>query len=284
MTIDLLLSGLLQGSVLALLATALMIPFRLLDLPDLTAEGAYPFGGALYAGALLFGLPPLWALLAGLLGGSLLGLATSWLHGRWQMNSLLAGILLSTMIYSVNLRLMGQPNLALFDRPALLSGPTLYHFGWILLIVVGCTLPLLLFLQTEWGLRLRAVGLNPEFAQRQAISVASYRRFGFLLAGSFSALAGALTVDCQRYMDIGMGVGIVIHALAALMIGEAVVGNHSLRRQLIAPLVGALLYQQIQGLVLSLGLPPSDLKLLTGSLVLLVLALRRNPRCSVLGH
>lgn len=277
MTIDLLLSGLLQGTILALLATALMIPFRLLDLPDLTAEGAYPFGGALYAGALLLGLPPLVALLAGLLGGSLLGLATSWLHGRWQMNSLLAGILLSTMIYSVNLRLMGQPNLALFDRPALLSGSTGYHCGWLLLIVVGCTLPLLLFLQTEWGLRLRAVGLNAEFAQRQAISVASYRRFGFLLASSLSALAGALTVDYQRYMDIGMGIGIVIHALAALMVGEALVGQQTLRRQLLAPLVGALLYQQIQGLVLSLGLPPSDLKLLTGSLVLLVLALRSNP-------
>jgi putative tryptophan/tyrosine transport system permease protein len=202
MTMDLLLSGLLQGLLLALLATALMIPFRLLDLPDLTAEGAYPFGGALYAGALLFGLPPLWARLAGLLGGALLGLATSWLQGCWQMNSLLAGILLSTMIYSVNLRLMGQPNLALFDRPALLSGSTLSQAGCLLLIVVSCTLPLLLFLQTEGGLRLRAVGLNPKFAQRQAISVASYRRFGFLLAGSFSALAGVLTVDYQRYMGI----------------------------------------------------------------------------------
>jgi putative ABC transport system permease protein len=282
MTIDLLLSGLLQGTILALLATALMIPFRLLHLPDLTAEGAYPFGGALYAGMLLLGLPPLWALLAGLIGGSLLGLATSWLHGRWQMNSLLAGILLSTMIYSVNLRLMGRPNLALFDHPSLLSGSTLYHCGWLLLIVVGSTLPLLLFLQTEWGLRLRAVGLNADFAQRQAISVAGYRRFGLMLAGSLSALAGAVTVDYQRYMDIGMGVGIVIHALAALMIGEAVMGDQTLRRRLSAPLVGALIYQQIQGLVLSLGLPPSDLKLLTGSLVLVVLALRRNPRNSPL--
>ncbi|MEW9824741.1 MAG: hypothetical protein AB2992_06285 [Candidatus Symbiodolus clandestinus] len=276
MTLDLVLTGLLQGCVLACLAYALMIPFRLLDLPDLTAEGAYPFGGTLYACALLLGLPPLAALLLGILGAALLGLITGWLHQRLQLNSLLAGILLSTMIYSVNLRLMQRPNIALFDQPALLSAATGYQCVTLLLVVLAGILPFYWFLQTEWGLRFRAVGLSRAFALRQALAVDRYILFGLGLAGAFSGLAGVLMVDLQRYMDIGMGVGIVIHALAALMVGEAIVGQQTLQRQCLAPLVGALIYQQIQGIVLSLGLPPSDLKLFTGSIVLLVLATRRS--------
>jgi putative ABC transport system permease protein len=137
-------------------------------------------------------------------------------------------------------------------------------------------LPFYLFLYTEKGLRLRAVGLNVGFANRQTISVAKYTILGLFIANAFSGLAGGLMVQLQNYMDIGMGVGIVIHALAALMIGEAVVGEISLEQKIIAPLVGALIYQQIQGLVISIGFAPSDMKFLTGLIVITVLVIRKK--------
>jgi putative ABC transport system permease protein len=98
---------------------------------------------------------------------------------------------------------------------------------------------------------------------------------GLFVAGGLAGLAGSLMVQMQRYMDVGMGIGILIHGLASLMIGEALVGNSTIHRQLCAPLIGALLYQQIQGVALSAGLAPSDLKFFTGGVVLIVIALQK---------
>jgi putative tryptophan/tyrosine transport system permease protein len=277
MTTDFLLTGMLQGLILALVAYAIMIPFRLLNFPDLTAEGAYPLGGAVCTSLLLLHLNPVLAvIIAGLIAG-LMGVATSIIHLRLKVNTLLAGIILSTMMYSVNLRLMGKPNIALFNTASLFNqNNALVNILLLLAILLILLLPLALFLRTEIGLRLRAVGLNPAFARRQGISVAAYTILGLFIAGCFTGVAGGLIVQLQYYMDVGMGIGMVIHGLAALMIGEAIVGNHTINKQLIAPIIGALIYQQIQGVVLFIGLAPSDLKFFTGSLVLLVIGLQRK--------
>ena len=209
----------------------------------------------------------------------LMGVATSLIHLRLKVNTLLAGIILSTMMYSVNLRLLGKPNIALFNTVSMFSqSSALVNILLLLAILMALILPLALFLRTEVGLRLRAVGLNQAFARRQNISVARFTMLGLFIAGCFTGVAGGLVVQLQYYMDVGMGIGIVIHGLAALMIGEAIVGNNTINRQLIAPLVGALIYQQIQGAVLFIGLAPSDLKFFTGSLVLLVIGLQRQKK------
>ena len=121
MTIDFLLTGLLQGLILALVAYAVMIPFRLLNFPDLTAEGAYPLGGAVCTSLLLLHVHPLLAVLIASLATGLMGVATSLIHLRLKVNTLLAGIILSTMMYSLNLRLMGKPNIALFNTASMFS-------------------------------------------------------------------------------------------------------------------------------------------------------------------
>ena len=272
---DLIITGLIQGLVLTLVAYGVMIPLRLLNFADLTAEGTYPLGGAICASLIIMGLHPSLSLLAAVFASGLVGIATGFIHLRFQVNTLLAGIILSTMLYSVNLRFMGKPNIALFDNPSLFGSDSI-AIKIILLLSILATLiiPLRLFLSTEFGLRLRAVGLNPNFAKRQGICVTRYTLFGLFLGNAYTGLAGSLMVQLQNYMDINMGVGIVIHALAALMIGESIVKNTTLKRQLLAPLVGAIIYQQIQGLPLALGLAPSDLKLLTGGIVLVVIALR----------
>lgn len=279
MTINFLLTGLLQSLILALVAYAIMIPFRLLNFPDLTAEGAYPLGGAVCTSLLLLHVNPLLAIIIASLVTGLMGVATSLIHLRLKVNTLLAGIILSTMMYSVNLRLMGKPNIALFNTASLFSqNSALINIIFLLAILIALVLPLALFLRTEIGLRLRAVGLNQAFARRQNISVAYYTVLGLFIAGCFTGVAGGLIVQLQYYMDVGMGIGIVIHGLAALMIGEAIIGNSTINKQLIAPLVGALVYQQIQGLVLFIGLAPSDLKFFTGSLVLLVIGLQHGAK------
>ncbi len=164
------------------------------------------------------------------------------------------------MLYSVDLRIMGKPNIALFDKPSLFPGDNLIIISLMLIFFIACLIaPLLMFIRTEIGLRLRAVGTNPDFARSQGISVAEYTILGLFIANCYTGLAGGLMVQLQSYMDINMGVGMVIDALAALMIGESIVKPTCLNKQLIAPLVGALIYQQIQGLALTLGLAPSDL-------------------------
>jgi len=269
---ELVVTGIFQGLILAFVAYGVMIPFRLLNFPDLTAEGAYPLGGAVCASLLIGGINPIFAMFIAVFVSGMVGVCTAIIHLKFKVNTLLAGIILSIMVYSVNLRIMGKPNIALFDIENIFS-----NYSGILIIVCIISLlvtPFTLYLSTEKGLRFRAVGLNPEFAKRQNISVSKYTIFGMFIASGFSGLAGSLMVQMQSYMDINMGVGIVIHALAALMIGESITGTNTLNKQLLAPLVGALVYQQMQGLALNLGLAPSDLKFVTGAIVLTVIALR----------
>jgi len=274
MIVDLVTTGLLHGLLLSCVAYAVSITFRILHVQDITAEGAYPMGGAVAAKMALAGYAPLLAILGGMVAGGLLGVLTSIVHVRLKIHALLAGIIVSTMAYSINLRIMRRPNIALFNFPTLFTGGDTGALLMLAIFMMGSAALLYLFLQTEYGLRLRAVGVQPYFAQRQGIIVWHYICLGMGVAGMLAGLGGGLMVHMQRYMDIGIGVGIAIHALAALMLGEVLVGSTTLRRIIIAPLVGSLVYQQLQGIVFAVGLTPSDIKLFTGIFVLGVVALR----------
>lgn len=277
--IDIIPVGLLQGLLLSIVTIGIMVPFRLLNFPDLTAEGSYPLGGALTASLILMGMNPVIATIIGCSAGGLMGLCTAFIHIRFKINTLLAGIILSIMVYSINLRIMGKPNLALFEEITLFSGISEDLFLKIALLFILNSILLSFmygFLMTEKGLRFRAVGLNGEFSERSGIKTSLYVFFGLFFGNALCSLAGSLMVQNQNYVDIGMGIGIVIHALAALLIGESIVGTQTLVRQLVAPLIGAIIYQQIQGIVLSLGLSPSDLKFVTGGIVLLIMGFSRN--------
>jgi putative ABC transport system permease protein len=170
---------------------------------------------------------------------------------------------------------MGKPNIALFNCGGLFDANIVGNMAIITALLASCVTPFAIFLRTDFGLRFRAVGLNPSFAEQRGISIEKYTVFGLFLAGAVFGLAGSLIVQLQNYMDVGIGVGILIHGLASLMIGEAMIGNIPQNRQLLAPLLGALVYQQIQGAALSFGLAPSDLKFFTGTIVLLVIALKK---------
>ena len=268
-----------QGAVYAFVALGIMIPFRLLSLPDLTAEGSFPLGAAVAAALLASGFGVVPALLLAILAGSLAGALTAGIHLRLNVTSLLAGIIVLTMLFSINIRVMGKPNTAIFDADTLFTsffvdgGAPLQQFALLAAILILLCAVLYWFLHTELGLALRAVGANQLMARAQGLSTHWFIVAGLALASALSALGGAVMVQYQSYADVNMGVGVLVIGLASTIVGEAVIGRGTLIRQVLAPVIGALLYFQFVAMALSLGLRPSDLKLLTGLFLICALGL-----------
>ena len=269
-----------QSLILAFVVMGIMIPFRTLHFPDLTSEGAYPLGGCVAGVLIAAGVNPALAIIAALLCGFAAGCRTALIHLRFRIHTLLAGILMMTMLYSINLRIMGKSNLSIFGTGSVFDWAPFVTPGFpaakiIIAGIIGAAVFVALnwFFKTEKGTAMRAVGANPAMAEAQGISVWVSTIGGVGLASAFSATSGALMVQSQGFADVNMGLGILINGLAALMIGEAIVGKHSVFRQLLAPFVGAIIYYQLVSLCLAAGMPPPDLKLATGLFVLAMLAL-----------
>ncbi|MBV9567451.1 MAG: ABC transporter permease [Hyphomicrobiales bacterium] len=268
-----------QSLIYAFVALGVMIPFRVLNFPDLSSEGTFPLGGCVCGALLAMGYGPASAMAAGVAGGFLAGCAVAMIALAFRISSLLSGIIVITMLYSVNLRVMGRSNIALFTYPTIFD---LVHPGLneslpgkiaVLAVAVVLVLGLLFaFMKTEKGIALRAVGANLHMAQAQGISVWWTKVLGVALAASFSAFAGTVLVQSQGFSDVNIGFGVVINGLASLIIGELLVGRRSVGRQLLAPVIGAIAYYQLISVCLALGLVPSDLKFASGLLVLIMLA------------
>ena len=239
-----------------------------------------PFGGCVAAALIAARVDPWLATLAALFAGAAAGLATASLHLWLRLNTLLCGILVLTMLFSINIRVMGKPNIALFAYSTLfdnllgaLTGSLTARIAFVAVLLIVVLLALYWFFQTEIGMALRAVGASQSMARAQGISVARYTLLGLGLAGSLSALAGALLAQNQAFADVSMGFGILVNGLASVIVGEQLIGRTTLGRQLAAPVVGAIVYYQIVSFALALGLQPSDLKLLTGLFVIAMLAI-----------
>ncbi|AOF93863.1 ABC transporter permease [Sinorhizobium sp. RAC02] len=269
-----------QSLILAFVVLGIMIPFRMLSFPDLTSEGAFPLGGCVCGVLMAAGMSPLPAILIALIAGFVAGCCTAFIHLRFRIHTLLAGILMMTMLYSINLRIMGRSNLSVFGSTTVFDWVPFLQPGFpaskiVMAGAIGLLVFILLlyFFRTEKGTAVRAVGANPDMAEAQGINVWLATIGGVGLAGAFSATGGALMVQSQGFADVNMGLGILINGLAALMIGEAIVGKSSVPRQLAAPFVGAIVYYQLVSFCLAAGMPPPDLKLATGLFVLAMLAL-----------
>ena len=268
---------LVQGLLYGFIALGVMIPFRMLAFPDLTSEGSFPLGGCLCAVLILAGANPLLATLLALAAGMLAGLATAFIHLRFRINTLLAGILVMTILYSVNLRVLGRANVALLGTDSVLTAQMIasvpLQIAFFGALAAALLAALLWLTNSEIGLSTRAVGANAALAPALGINPWTFVLGGLALANGLSALAGALAVQLNGFADVHMGFGVLINGLAALIIGETLIGRHSVLRQLAAPLLGSVVYYQLVSLGLALGLKPADLKLATGLFVLVTLAL-----------
>ena len=269
-----------QSFILSFVVLGIMIPFRMLSFPDLTSEGAFPLGGCVCGILLAAGVTPPLAIAVAFVIGLAAGCCTAFIHLRFRIHTLLAGILMSTMLYSINLAIMGKSNLSVFGSPTVFDwvpftqpgfpASKIVIAGFIAVIVL---IALNLYFKTEKGTAMRAVGSNPDMAEAQGINVWAATIGGVGIASAFSAAGGALMVQSQGFADVNMGIGILINGLAALMIGEAFTGKQTVLRQLLAPFVGSIVYYQLVSLCLAAGMPPPNLKLATGLFVLIMLAL-----------
>lgn len=271
---------LMQGVIYGFVALGVMVPFRMLSFPDLTAEGSFPLGGAVAAASIAAGWDPITATLLALLAGFLAGCSTALIHLALRLNTLLCGIIVLTMLFSVNIRILGKPNQPLFafdnmfdivlgSQARALNSQIMLVAAFVLLVASL----IYLFLKTEFGMAMRAVGANQLMARAQGISIWKHTILGIGMAGALCATGGAVMAQNQSFADVNMGFGVLLNGLAALIVGETLTGKSTLIRQLLAPIIGAVVYYQVISLALALGLEPSDLKFLTGAFVLVMLAI-----------
>lgn len=285
-----------QGLVFGLMVLGVYLTFRVLDFPDLTVDGSLPLGAAVSAAFIARGGDPFLGLAAAAGAGMLAGCVTGLLATRLRIMSLLASIITMTALYSINIRIMGRPNLTLLNHPTLFDSlgfmqlPDYLLVPLVFLVVtLSCKFLLDAFLHTQLGMALRATGDNPQMIRAQGVNVDAMVVFGVSLSNGLVALSGGLVAQSQGFADVGMGTGTIVAGLASVILGESLVGRRSVMRQTLSAVVGSLVYRIAIAVALSyqfgfLNLTPSDLNLITAALVVICLTvpllrkrLRRKP-------
>jgi putative ABC transport system permease protein len=273
------------GLVFAFVGLGVYLSFRILDFPDLTVDGSFPLGAAVAAVAIVGGLDPWLATLLAILAGACAGLVTAFLNVRFGILHLLASILTMIALYSINLRIMGRPNVPLLNQTTVLT--PFYDLGlasymvrplFLLVLAIIVVAALAWFLATDFGLAMRATGANPRMARAQGISTAGSIYAGMALSNGLVGLAGALFAQTNGFADVTAGVGTIVVGLAAVILGENLFRSRRIGVILIGVVVGSILYRIAIQLALSLdaiGLEPSDMNLATAVLVALALIVPR---------
>jgi len=269
------------GFIYGLVAIGVYLTFRVLDFPDLTVDGSFTLGAAVTATLIVAGQNVYLATLLGTLAASCAGLVTAWLNLRFNILHLLASILTMTALYTINLRVMGKPNLALIMEPTVLTPfeglglPDMYLkvvFVAVCAIIGG--LLVAWFLHTEYGLAMRAVGSNKRMAQANGIVVTEKVYVGLALSNGLVGLAGALFAQTNGFADSTMGIGTIVVGLAAVIIGESLSSSRSMLLIVMSCIIGSILYRIAVSMALNadfLGFQASDLNLITAVLVALAL-------------
>jgi putative ABC transport system permease protein len=295
--VTLLLGALTIGLILSLLAMGVMVSFRIFSIPDITTDGSITLGAAVAATLIAAGWNPLLATGLATGAGFLAGSVTGVLHTRFRIDALLAGILVMTALYSVNLRVMGRSNVPLMDGNTLtnwageigvrwLGAERVDVAGWLVpsgdlavlggaaLIAGGVAALLYLFFRTQLGTAMRATGDNAQMVCAQGANVDLYRVCGLALANGLVALSGALLAQYQGFADAQMGIGMVVWGLASVIIGEALTGGQRrLGLTLVGAILGSVLFREMVAIALRWGLDPNDLKLITAVFVFAALVL-----------
>ncbi|MBO4120854.1 ABC transporter permease [Cupriavidus gilardii] len=271
------------GLIFSLVALGVLISFRILNFPDLTVDGSFPLGGAVAATLIAMGHDPFLATALAIVAGAVAGLITGWLNVRLKIMDLLASILMMIALYSINLRIMGRPNVPLITEPTMF---TVLQPEWLpdfmlrplvlVAIVIVAKLGLDWFFSSQLGLAMRATGANPRMARAQGIATGRATLAGMALSNALVALAGALFAQTQGGSDISMGIGTIVIGLAAVIIGETILPARRLILTTLAVVLGAILYRFFIALALNsdfIGLKAQDLNLVTALLVTVALVL-----------
>lgn len=271
------------GLIFALVALGVLISFRILRFPDLTVDGSFPLGGAVAATLISAGADPFSATLAAVAAGAVAGFVTGWFNVKLRIMDLLASILVMTALYSINLRVMGRPNVPLISEPTvfmLLQPEAIVDYVFrpllLVLIVVAAKLALDWFFATQTGLAMRATGSNGRMTRAQGVNTGWAVIGGIALSNALVGLAGALFAQTQGGADISMGIGTIVIGLAAVIIGESMLPSRRMIHATLAVILGAIVYRFFVALALNsdfIGLQAQDLNLITAVLVAIALVL-----------
>ncbi|KXG78758.1 hypothetical protein AN618_00960 [Fervidicola ferrireducens] len=286
---NMLLKSVEQGLVFGIMALGVYITLKILNFADLTVDGSFPLGAAVAASLIISGHSPFTATAAAILAGALAGLITGILNTGAKISELLSGILTMTSLYSINLRIMGRPNIPLLNEPTIFTSlqefvkvqfpvfPLEYIYLVTFLLFAGAIeLMLVLFLKTQLGLSLRATGDNPQMIRSQGVNTNVTKIIGLCISNALIALSGAIVAQYQGFADVGMGIGTIIAGLASVIIGDALLGERSILTSTLGVILGSILYRFSISLVLSFRLAQaSDLKLLTAVVVVIALTIPR---------
>lgn len=271
------------GLIFSLVALGVFISFRLLRFPDLTVDGSFPLGGAVCAILISTGTNPWLATLTGTAAGAVAGFITGWLNVKLKIMDLLASILMMIGLYSVNLRIMGGPNVPLINEPTLftmLQPANIEDYVMRPLIMLGFVIAAKLaldwFFATERGLAIRATGSNARMARAQGVNTGAMILLGMAISNGLVGLAGALFVQTQGGSDISMGIGTIVIGLAAVIVGETILPSRKIIWATLAVVLGAVVYRFFIAAALNIdaiGLKAQDLNLVTAVLVTIALVI-----------
>jgi len=252
-----------------------------LAFPDLTVDGSFVLGAAVVAVLIINGVNPFLATLAAIGAGLCAGLATSLLNTKLRIPALLASILVMVGLYSVNLRIMGRPNLALLREVTIFSLASqlpgletrlVYQLVVVAVLAVMVFFILNWFLRTEIGLALRATGDNEQMVRGAGVDTDKTTILGVSIANGLVAFSGGVVAQAQGFVDVNMGIGMIIIGLASVIIGEALFRPRGVARLLLAALGGAFVYRLVISIALRAGMDPGDLKLITAVIVIIALS------------
>ncbi len=272
------LSALELGCIYALVALALYLSYRTLNIADMTTDGAFTLGCAVSATLAVAGHPIL-AIPAAMIAGALAGFVTAFLQTKMKIPSILAGIITNTGLYTVNLAVMGfSSNVNMLKSATVFTmvKPLLGTFYRLIpgaLIAALAALLLIAFLRTRLGLSIRATGDNPDMVRASSINTAFTITVGLCVANALTALSGAVLAQYQRTADINLGTGMVIIGLASLIIGDTLTPKGRVHTKILGALAGSVIYRFIIAIALRLDLPSECLKLISAVIVALAIGL-----------
>ena len=264
-----------QSLIFAIMVLGVYISFRILDFPDMTVDGTFPLGAAISAKLLTLGVNPYLTLLVALVAGAAAGAVTGLIHVKLKVKDLLAGILVMTALYSVNLRVMGKSNIPLFEEDNIFNTEYSMMITIVVLILISKFI-LDYLLKTKFGFALKALGDNENLIVSLGLNEEKYKIYGLMIANAFVAFSGAVLAQYQGFADVGMGTGIIVIGLASIIIGDTLFGKRRRLAGTTIVIIGSILYRGVIAVTLSMGMDASDLKLITSVIVIVILWIQKQ--------
>ena len=264
-----------QSLIFAIMVLGVYISFRILNFPDMTVDGTFPLGAAISAKLLTLGVNPYLTLLVALVAGAVAGAVTGLIHVKLKVKDLLAGILVMTALYSVNLRVMGKSNIPLFEEDNIFNTEYSMMITIVVLILISKFL-LDYLLKTKFGFALKALGDNENLIVSLGLNEEKYKIYGLMIANAFVAFSGDVLAQYQGFADVGMGTGIIVIGLASIIIGDTLFGKRRRLAGTTIVIIGSILYRGVIAVTLSMGMDASDLKLITSVIVIVILWIQKQ--------